>query len=376
MNKPSFFCGINIKTAISNMRRLGPNERLLLQEIRLRGSVAKADLARLTDLSTQTASVIINRLLDEKLVRKLDVLRGKVGQPSQPIALDPDGAYAIGLQIGRRELEVALIDFTGTPCFRAEIGYDSPDVETVFAAIAQQLDAVVASLGMEAAARICGVGVAAPLNFGAWEGLLRMPLENAQAWSGVDIRQRVQALTALPVTFAKDTAAACVAELVAGRGRSLDSYLYIFIDTLTGGSLVVNGQPHAGMHGNAGAIGSMPLRAGARGHGAPAQLLSVASLVTLESSEAWLAGAADAIAYAVCSAACLIDLDGVIIDGKIDRALLALLLAEVEAALQRYNWEGAACPAVHAGEVGADAKVIGAAYLSLHAGFAPEGGRS
>jgi predicted NBD/HSP70 family sugar kinase len=334
--------------------------------------VAKADLARLTDLSTQTASVIINRLLDEQLVRKLDVLRGKVGQPSQPIALDPDGAYAIGIQIGRRELEVALIDFTGAPRFRAGISYDSPDVETVFAAIARQLGAMAKSLGAEAAARICGVGVAAPLNFGAWQGLLRMPVEDAQAWSGVDIRQRVQALTGLPVTFAKDTAAACVAELVAGRGRSLDSYLYIFVDTLTGGSLVVNGRPHAGMHGNAGAIGSMPLRAGARGQdGAPMQLLSVASLVTLASSEAWLATAADAIAYAICNAACLVDLDGVIIDGKIDRALLARLLVEVETALQRYNWEGAARPALHAGEVGADAKVIGAAYLSLHASFAP-----
>ena len=357
------------------MRRLGANERLLLRQIRLRGSVAKADLARLTDLSTQTASVIINRLLEEKLVRKLEVQRGKVGQPSQPIALDPDGAYAIGIQIGRRDLEVALIDFTGVPRLRAGISYDSPDVETVFAAIAQQLDAVAASLGAEAAARICGVGVAAPLNFGAWEGLLRMSPLDAQAWSGVDIGRRVQALTALPVTFAKDTAAACVAELVAGRGRGIDSYLYIFVDTLTGGGLVIGGRPHAGMHGNSGAIGSMPLRAGAPGQpGAPAQLLSVASLVTLESESAWLAEAADAIAYAICNAACLVDLDAVIVDGKLERALLGRLLTAVETALTRYNWEGAARPALHPGEVGADAKVIGAAYLSLHASFAPAQG--
>jgi predicted NBD/HSP70 family sugar kinase len=103
-------------------------------------------------------------------------------------------------------------------------------------------------------------------------------------------------------------------------------------------------------------------------------LLSVASLVTLESEQAWLAEAADAIAYAICNAACMIDLDGVIVDGKMERALLARLLAEVEAALRRYNWEGAAVPALHAGEVGADAKVIGAAYLSLHASFAPAQG--
>ena len=155
-------------------------------------------------------------------------------------------------------------------------------VETVFAAIAAQLERIVAQLGAAAAARICGIGVAAPLSFGAWEELLRLPADAALAWSAIDIRARLQASTSLPVTFAKDTAAACVAELVAGRGRRLPNYLYLFIDTLTGGGLVLNGQPHAGRHGNAGAIGSMPMHAAVGGQGAaPDQLLSVASLLTL-----------------------------------------------------------------------------------------------
>jgi hypothetical protein len=48
-------------------------------------------------------------------VVKRDSLRGRVGQPSQPIALNPDGAFSIGVQIGRRNLDVALLDFTGAP---------------------------------------------------------------------------------------------------------------------------------------------------------------------------------------------------------------------------------------------------------------------
>ena len=43
-----------------------------------------------------------------------------------------------------------------------------------------------------------------------------------------------------PVSFARDTAAACVAELVAGRGRDLKSFLYLFVDTFVGGGLVIN----------------------------------------------------------------------------------------------------------------------------------------
>lgn len=375
-------------------RRLGANERRMLHEIRRHGSLAKAELARVTELSTQTASVIINRLLEEQLVCKLEVQRGKVGQPSQPIALNPVGAYAIGIQIGRRTLKAVLVDLLGTVRERWELAYASPDARLIFPAIEQQLAQMLATLGPEAAARLCGVGVSAPRDFGEWEELLRMPAADATEWGGMAIGDRVQALTALPVSQAKDTAAACMAELLVGRGRSLASYLYIYVDTLAGGSLVINGWPHAGVHGNSGAVGSMPMQA-AR-DGVPQQLLNVASLVTLEQryeaaglasdamaderalqhpwlplTQAWLGEAANAIAYAICSAACLIDLDGVVVDCRCDRALLAALLALVEQELARYNWAGAARPALCAGEVGNDAKVIGAAYLSLHASFAP-----
>jgi len=46
------------------------NERLVLQLIRRAQSLTKADIARITHLSAQTASVIINRLLAEKLLCK------------------------------------------------------------------------------------------------------------------------------------------------------------------------------------------------------------------------------------------------------------------------------------------------------------------
>jgi predicted NBD/HSP70 family sugar kinase len=379
------------------MRVLAPNERLMLHHVRRLGSIAKADLARVTGLSTQTASVIINRLLQEKLVRKRDVVRGKIGQPSQPIALNPAGAYAIGVHIGRRSLEVIVLDLAGQPQFRTEVTYRHPEVDAVFAAIGAQIDAIVAQLGTEGAARICGIGVAAPLALGAWQHLLDQSPGQAALWGDIDIRARLQAMTALPVIFAKDTAAACVAELLAGRGRGLADFLYIYLDTLAGGSLVVGGQPHAGAQGNAGALGSLPLRpATAAQRTLPAQLLSVASLAMLEQryadagletaaardaraldapwrtvTQTWLAPAAEALAYAICNAACLVDLNAIIVDGKLDQGLLDLLLAHVDLFLGRYDWAGAARPQVLAGELGAEANVSGAAYLALHASFAP-----
>ncbi len=108
------------------------NERIVLQAIRLHGPLPKADVARLTRLSTQTASVIINGLLEDGLVVKQERLRGRVGQPSVPIALNPDGAFTLGIKVGRRSLDVLAMDFVGQVRCRESLEYAYPDPSRSF----------------------------------------------------------------------------------------------------------------------------------------------------------------------------------------------------------------------------------------------------
>jgi len=372
------------------------NERVVLQAIRLHGALPKAEIARVTHLTAQTVQLIIGRLEGDGLVLKQAPVRGKVGQPSVPMALNPDGAYSIGIKIGRRGMDMLLVDFSGQVRERLVRTYAFPEPATLFDEIAAGLRRLRAALGPERERLLHGVGVAAPLSLGGWESLLGVGPEAAQAWARIDIRARVAALTELPVVFVKDTAAACVAELVAGRGRSMRSYLYVFIDTFIGGGLVLDSQLREGVHGNAGAVGSLALGA-AGGPGAPRQLLSMASLFELEAryraaglaedawlderalggawlapTEAWLRDACPGIALAVHNAACLLDLEGVIIDGSFGRGLLAALLRSLTEGLDRYSWEGVARPEVLPGTIGSDARALGGALLPLYENFAPD----
>src|SRR5882724_1657092 len=89
------------------------NERLVLSLIRRHGSLPKAEIARLTNLSAQTITVIMRQLATDGLVVEQERQRGKIGQPSVPFALNPDGAFSLGLKIGRRSSDLALIDLTG-----------------------------------------------------------------------------------------------------------------------------------------------------------------------------------------------------------------------------------------------------------------------
>ena len=256
------------------------NERVVLQAIRLNGSLPKADLARLTGLTAQTIGLIITRLEEDGLVLKQDRVRGRIGQPSVPITLNPDGAFSIGIKIGRRSADWLLVDFAGQVRQRESLDYVFPEVGTLLPAMAERLDAMHEHLG-DLKDRLVGVGVAAPFQLGGWHKMLGLSEAQSEAWNQLDLRSEVQAMTDVPVSFAKDTSAACVAELVAGRGRDLKSFLYLFVDTFVGGGLVINSHLHGGLHGNAGAVASLP-SCMALGATPPAQLVRHASLWELE----------------------------------------------------------------------------------------------
>jgi len=373
------------------------NERVVLQAVRLHGALPSADIARLTGLTAQTVSMITKRLIEEDLLRKGAPVRGKVGQPSIPLSLNPEGAYAVGIKIGRRRLDTQLVDFTGHARASWAMDYAFPDPDEVLAEIGRRFTAIRRKLGAEARTRVVGVGLAAPLAMDRWQSLLGVAPAAAERWAGVDPGDAVRALCEWPVDAMKDTAAACVAELVAGRGRELHSFLYVFVDTFIGGGIVIDGRLRGGVSGNAGAIGSMPLGMASAARGAAPQLLSVASLHTLEQAwaaaglhppgtasprvldepwrpvtERWIAEAATAVAQIISSAACLLDLEGVIVDGAVDRGLLSALLDAIHAAMARYDWQGVREPQVLPGAIGADAGSLGGALLPLHANFAPD----
>ena len=374
------------------------NERVVLQAIRQQGALPAAEIARATQLTAQTVSLITKRLLDDGLLQKGEPQRGKVGQPSIPLSLAPDGAYSVGIKVGRRSMDVLLIDFTGAVRERSSLDYRFPDPDELLAEIGKRLAALRRKLGPERRDRVQGVGIAAPMAIGGWQQLLGFSAELAARWQQLDLRAAVQAASPWPVLLMKDTAAACVAELVAGRGRSVKSFVYVFVDTFIGGGLVLDSQLRAGATGNAGALGSLPLWLSRDANAStPAQLLSVASLLNLEQAWAgagldteadargqalaepwrahtarWLDVAGSAIAQSINGAACLLDVEGVILDGSCSRELLQALLHAVQQALPRYSWEGVARPDLLAGTIGSDARALGGALLPLYANFAPD----
>jgi predicted NBD/HSP70 family sugar kinase len=249
--------------------------------------------------------------------------------------------------------------------------------------------------------RTVGVGLTAPLSLHKWADLMGGQAAEALArWEHIDLPARVQGLTDLPVVFAKDTTAACVAELLQGHGRSVRSFLYVFVGTFIGGGLVLSGHIMSGERGNAGAIGSLPVGLASSVNpkmGMPPQLLQKASGWQLEQAllaaghnpmlihqdgilhadyakftGPWIAQASQALAMTVASSAALLDLDAVVMDGSLGAPLMSALMAATQEALAQYRFDGMHQPQLLTGQVGAHARALGGALLPLHSQFFPD----
>ncbi|MBS0124977.1 ROK family transcriptional regulator [Thetidibacter halocola] len=366
------------------------NERLVLTILRRHGPMAKAGIARTTGLSAQTVSVIMRKLEGEGLLTRDAPVRGKVGQPSVPMRLAPDGALFLGLKVGRRSVELVLTDFLGRVRSRAMRVHAYPMPEDTVRFAITQIEAILRDLSRQERARVAGLGIGMPFFLWNWAQHLGVPEGAMDAWRDADIRAEIAAALDFPVFLENDASTACGAELVFGPYEGAKDFLYFYIGYFIGGGVVLNGKLFTG-RGNAGALGPCPVP---DGKGGTTQLLEVASLSVLERRlreaghetavmwesaegwaldqaivDAWVHHAAGGLAHAIAAACSVMDFEAVRIDGWMPPALRGQLVDEVHAAMRGIDLSGLTVPAVSTGSVGPDARALGAASLPLSQRF-------
>lgn len=378
------------------------NERLIVSLIQEAGELTKAEIARITRLSPQTVTNVANRLIEDGFLRKMDVVRGKVGQPSTPLELDPNGALSIGVKIGRRSLDLLAVSLNRNVVAKRSFRYDALKKETVFSLLPDAFRFLKEDLTDHQIRRLVGVGIAAPTAIEGGEPLIGDPGNASTRWREKDLLAGAEEASGLPCVVLNDATAACLAELDQSRENRRGSMLYFYLSTLIGGGLVIDGQIVSGRTGNAAAVGAIPLGLSSASTGAvPSQLIEAASLsrleaialdnclsmdifredgasdgtidtAALECFDEWSSLAADAIALAAIAGTAFVEAESVVLDGVLLPPLIQRLIERVERQMEGYNIEGIILPKFRLGSVGFDARALGAALVQLNAKFVPD----
>lgn len=358
------------------------NERLVITLLHRFGALSRADIAARTGLSAQGVSVITRKLEAEGLILGGEPVRGRVGQPSIPFTLNPDGAFFIGVKVGRRSAEVVLGDMTGQIRDNIALTYAQPGPELVANFV---LDAVARIMRGKNGGRAGGIGIAIPSEMWNWGALIGMAQTQMAGWRELHLAERIASQSGLPVYTRNDATAACGAELMFGTGELPADFLHLYFGYFIGGGLVLDNRLYDGPGGNAGAIGSMPIG----WDGKPRQLIELASISTLEHwlpdgriltddhfdevppalLERWLVQASASAAHAIAAGCAVLDLGAVVIDGWMPPAIRADLVARIDAALPGFDFSGMSQPRIVEGTLGRRARTVGAVAIPFGAHF-------
>jgi predicted NBD/HSP70 family sugar kinase len=367
------------------------NERLLLTMLHRLGPTPGSDLARQAGLSPQTVSVILRKLEKDAVLVRGAPVRGKVGKPSVPMRLNPDGVLSVGLKLGRRSADLLLLDFSGNVRKQLHMAYDFPLPADIFAFLETGLASLLQDLTDKQRNRICGIGIAVPFELWKWPSATGPQAVAYQSWENTDFAREIAQFSDLPVFVVNDATAACRAEHLYGRGPEFRDYAYFFVGSFIGGGVVLNGSVYEGNQGNAGALGSLrstgPM-------GESRQLIDVASLHLLEARlieaglsaqtlhenpedwshimryvDPWIGEAAQELAKASLSICSVIDFEAILIDGAFPAPVRSALVERVERYLANQDIRGLVPPRIEVGSVGANARARGAASSPIVSQF-------
>jgi predicted NBD/HSP70 family sugar kinase len=380
------------------------NERVMLDALRRLGQASKAEMARYAHLTPPAVAAIIDALAQGGYVRESGRRFGGKGQPSALYELDPEGAFSIGLHIGRRALDAILIDFSGETIGFERFEYDFPVPANLRQLSNAVLDRFRAQLGPARVGRLVGIGVSAPYFIGGWDHELGFPPEISTAWRSIDLAAGFFETEGLSVAVENDASAAAVAELVQGVGTKYQDFLHITLNTFIGAGLVLNGTLQTGPHGNTAAFAPFPVSASTLNSVPPPtgkfeQLLHRASIYTLLNHlrfngypvmrsreleelppaaapivKEWQNDAADALAQAITGSISVVDVEAVVIDGLLPRPLLLDTVARVRTTFAELLPQGLIAPEIMAGALGSRASALGASLLPIYSMFGPDTG--
>lgn len=240
----------------SRRRLRSANERLLLDRLRALGAASRAQLARETGLSKPTVSSALASLETAGLVHEVGTHAPERGRTAVLYAPDPAAGYALGVDIGRGWLRVAVVDLDGTVVARADVrnrARASAALADLVVGTAQQ---VIANSGVDPAEVVHGV-VGTPGVYDAKQRRVRYAM-HLPGWGRAGLVDRMREELGVPLEVHNDANLAALGEYTYGVAAGSRLFAYILIGTGLGMGVVSEGRLFTGAHGLAGEIGFLP----------------------------------------------------------------------------------------------------------------------
>lgn len=222
------------------------------------GGISRAELAQRMDLSRAAMTLIVNDLLDSKVIHETELRTKKNGRPPIILEVNSTRGLVMGIDMGASHISIIMTDFGAQVIDEIEVPFSIADGPEL---CIRQADTLVSNLLKKNNATIqdiyaIGLGVPGPIDSQA--GMVYAP-PLMPGWDGYPIQQYLQEKWGLPVSLNNDSELGALGEWAYGVGRGENHLAYIKVGSGVGSGLLLNGQIYHGATGSAGEIGHLTI---------------------------------------------------------------------------------------------------------------------
>ncbi|MDM3872212.1 ROK family transcriptional regulator [Porticoccus sp. W117] len=214
---------------------------------------SRSDLVTLLSSTPTTVTRLLASMESQQLIDEQADKSGRRGPPIKQLFIRKGALYSAGINFTHNRLEVALVNFDGSWLDSHSEKIKKPTAEQIEDHALHALNDLLSKHNISKKSLI-GIGVSVPGDFMA-DGHTITAHSYFPALKNLDIEKHFKQFFKLPIYIENDANCSALCELLAGVGRDKREFLSLYIGYGVSSGLAINHKLYRGQHGNAGLIG-------------------------------------------------------------------------------------------------------------------------
>jgi predicted NBD/HSP70 family sugar kinase len=237
------------------------NKSIVLELLRKASPLSRAEVAKTTGLTKATVSTLVAELMEESLLYEIGTGESSGGRKPVMLVFRQDAGYAVGVDLGVRDIHAVLTDLKGTIVHETRSslrGMDTP--EQVLGRLKECLRRLV-NKAPASPYGVVGIGVGVP---GITDDKGTVLFAPNLGWRNVPLQSLLEAEFKVPVIIDNEGNAGAVGEKEFGIGRDVSNLIYISVGIGIGSGIILKDELYRGASGYSGEMGHITVHADGR----------------------------------------------------------------------------------------------------------------
>jgi len=233
------------------------NKSLVLNYIRKKMQISRADIAKRTGLNRSTVSALVDELISDGLIIEEGIGTSKGGRKPVILAINKEAGNIIGVDLGVNYILVVLVNLVGEIIREKRVNINPRDsveknIEALLNLIQEVLNYAPATLK-----GLLGIGIGVPGIVNYEKGLVLMA-PNLR-WVNVGLKDIVEQRFKVTVFIDNEANAGAIGEKWFGLGKKTTNFIYVSAGIGVGTGIIINDELYRGSSGLAGEMGHMTI---------------------------------------------------------------------------------------------------------------------